>query len=154
MLDLNPEMKAGHEIRMIRGLGLLLLGLVSHSFDWPAIWNVSGHEWQYIPLVRARMREVPFSSWTHAILEACLLPRQLETAQQEASLPREFDDDTALDPPGIVNLRQFQSCVRKAGEVLEGYQMTLQHHVPRQLIPVKLEHFTHPDWRNDCGVKV
>lgn len=151
---LNPEMMTGHEIRMIRGLGLLLLGLVSHSFYWPAIWNVRGHEWQYISLVRARMRNVPFSSWTHAILEACLLPRQLETAQLEVSLLRKFDDDTALDPPKIVNLCQFQSCIRKARQVLEGYQMTLQHHIPRQLIPVKLEHFTHPDWRNDFGMKV
>jgi hypothetical protein len=63
-----------------------------------------------------------------------------------------FDDDTTLDPPGIENLEQFQSCIRKARQVLEGYQMTLQQHVPRQLIPVKLEHFTHPDWEKDFGV--
>jgi hypothetical protein len=150
--DLSPEMLPGHEIGMIRGLGLLLLGLVSHSLEWPAIWNVRGHEWQYVPIVRGRMRNVPFSSWTHAILVACLLPRQLETAQQDAAFMCLFDDDTTLDPPGIENLEQFQSCIRKARQVLEGYQMTLQQHVPRQLIPVKLEHFTHPDWEKDFGV--
>jgi hypothetical protein len=150
--DLFHDMLPGHEIGMIRGLGLLLLGLVSHSLEWPAIWNVRGHEWQYVPIVRGRMRNVPFSSWTHAILVACLLPRQLETAQQDAAFMCLFDDDTTLDPPRIENLEPFQSCIRKARGVLEGYQMTLQQHVPRQLIPVKLEHFTHPDWGKDFGV--
>ncbi len=149
--DLSEIAKATPEIAMIRGFGLLLLGLVTHSFDWPATWNVRGHEWQYFPLVRAGMRNTPFSSWTHAILEACLLPRQLETALTGPSLSAEYDDDTALDPPQIMNLNMFQSYVRKARQVLEKYQLTLQHRIPRQLVPVQLAHFTRPDWTTDIG---
>ncbi len=148
---LSEFAQATPEIAMIRGFGLLLLGLVTHSFDWPAVWNVRGHEWQYFSLVRAGMRNIPFSSWTHAILEACLLPRQLETALTEPSLSAEYDDDTALDPPQIMNLTMFQSYVRKARQVLERYQLTLQHRIPRQLVPVQLEHFTRPDWTTEIG---
>ncbi|MBM9512583.1 hypothetical protein [Desulfogranum marinum] len=151
MFDLQTADNVNPELPMIRGFGLLLLGLVTHSFDWPAMWNVRGHEWQYLPLVSTRMRNVPFSSWTHAILEACLLPRQLETALVDACQQGKYDDDTAQDPPQILDLARFQSCVQKARQVLEEYQMTLQHRVPRQLVPVKLEHFTRPDWATDFG---
>ena len=148
---LSEIAKATPEITMIRGFGLLLLGMVTHSFNWPAVWNVRGHEWRYFPLVRAGMRNIPFSSWTHAILEACLLPRQLETALTVPSLSEKYDDDTALDPPQIMDLNMFRSYVRKARQVLERYQLTLQHRIPRQLVPVQLEHFTRPDWTTDIG---
>lgn len=151
MFDLPNSQHVAPELPMIRGLGLLLLGLLTHSFDWPAMWNVRGHEWHYLPLVSARMRNVPFSSWTHAILEACLLPRQLETALLGDCQLDKYDDDTAQDPPQILDLDRFQSCVQKARQVLEEYQLTLQHRVPRQLVPVKLEHFTRPDWATDFG---
>lgn len=78
-------------------------------------------------------------------------PRQLETALTEPSLSAEYDDDTALDPPQIMNLTMFQSYVRKARQVLERYQLTLQHRIPRQLVPVQLEHFTRPDWTTEIG---
>lgn len=151
MFDLQTAEQVNSELPMIRGLGLLLLGLVTHSFDWPAMWNVRGHEWLYLPLVSTRMRNVPFSSWTDAILEGCLLPRQLETALVDGCQQEKYDDDTIMDPPQIRDLDCFQSCVQKARQVLEEYQLTLQHRVPRQLVPVKLEHFTRPDWRTDFG---
>jgi len=50
-----------------------------------------------------------------------------------------------------MNLNMFQSYVRKARQVLEKYQLTLQHRIPRQLVPVQLAHFTRPDWTTDIG---
>ena len=149
--NLSPIAKTTPEIAMIRGLGMLLLGLVSHSFDWPAAWNVHGHEWQYFPLVRTRMRNIPFSSWTHGILEACFLPSQLETALTEPSVPAGYDDDMVLYPPKIMNLNMFQSYIQKARQMLEKYQLTLQRSIPRQIVPVQLEHFTRSDWITDIG---
>ncbi len=137
-----------------RGLALLLLGLVTRSFDWPASWNTIGHARANASLIRSRMREAPFSSWSASIIEACLLPRPRETYILQTSLQEELSDDTTLDPPKIYNMKSFLACINKAKNVLESYQITVQKHMPRQLIPVKMQQLTRPNWVEDFGEDV
>ena len=137
------------ELVEIRAVGMLLLGLISRTFTWPIPWNFIGHEMAGVAFGHAKKQEVPCSSWTTAILEACLLPRPRETFFLDNSLQKTPDDDTTLDPPKISSIEKLHDYVKKAKEVLERNQITVQNHMPRQLIPVKLQQLTRPNWSED-----
>jgi hypothetical protein len=137
------------ELVEIRAVGMLLLGLISRTFTWPIPWNFIGHEMAGVAFGHAKKQEVPCSSWTTAILEACLLPRPRETFFLDNSLQETPDDDTTLDPPKISSIEKLHDYVKKAKDVLERNQITVQNHMPRQLIPVKLQQLTRPNWSED-----
>ena len=137
------------ELVEIRAVGMLLLGLISRTFTWPIPWNFIGHEMAGVAFGQAKKQEVPCSSWTTAILEACLLPRPRETLFLDISLQEIPDDDTTLDPPKISSIEKLHSYVKKAKTVLKRNQITVQNHMPRQLTPVKLQQLTRPNWSED-----
>ena len=47
------------------------------------------------------------------------------------------------------HFEKLHDYVKKAKEVLERNQITVQNHMPRQLIPVKLQQLTRPNWSED-----
>jgi len=147
--SISVQSVSENELVEIRAVGMLLLGLISRTFTWPVPWNFIGHEMAGVAFGYAKKQEVPCSSWTTAILEACLLPRPRETFFLDNSLQETPDDDTTLDPPKISSIKKLHDYVKKAKEVLERNQITVQNHMPRQLTPVKLQQLTRPSWSED-----
>lgn len=141
--DLNP--KSDIEWAPIHGLGLILLGLLRRSFEWPPVWNQVGGRRSRLWLVTSMINRVVCSSFTLAILEACLLLRPKESIliQSSFQVPPP-DDDTTFDPPQITNLEELGTFLDKAERVLEGYQLSIHKHLPRQLTPINLRQLSRP----------
>lgn len=133
----------------VRAVGMLLLGLISRTFTWPIPWNFVGHEMVGAAFGYAKRQDVRCSSWTTAILEACLLPRPRETLFLNISQQKVPNDDTTLDPPQITSIEKLHDYVKKAKKIIEKNQITVQNHMPRQLTPVKLQQLTRPNWSED-----
>ncbi|HNX48946.1 MAG TPA: RNA-directed DNA polymerase [Thermoanaerobaculaceae bacterium] len=129
----------------VRALGMLLLGLLSRSFDWPASWNPKDSQRAWAGLLRLRLREVPCSSWTRSVLEGCLSPRSRETSLMSAG----DRTDTAVDPPPTWSLASLARELGKVKRELQRCQMTAEGHQPRQLIPVSIRQLTRPNWAED-----
>jgi len=124
----------------VRGLGMVLLGLLRKSFKWPAIWNLPDHSPLFHRSVRMLIGEVNCSSLTAGILESCLLPRSRETLLiplLQADI--KMNSDTTYHPPQIANLSDLKSQIDEAQRVLEGYQFSVQANQPRQLVPLRIE---------------
>ena len=141
---------AEKEMDKVAAMAVLLLGLLSRDFRWPATWNSGGQMLARSGLVRSILARVACSSWTAAILEGCLLPRQRETALWPLVFQHQFGvDDTAEDPPEFTDLTHLEKGFEKAEEVLAGYQISVQNHQPRQMVPISLTQLTRKFWATD-----
>lgn len=129
--------------RRLRPVGQLLWGTLRGSFQLPSAWNIRGQERDLIGAVAWDLERLPISSCTLAILEACLLPRSVETAflEQRPDLfgnqRRKSADDTEFDRQ-IYDTEDFTLMIKEAQATLAQNQMTVLNHQPRQLIPVQL----------------
>lgn len=137
----------------IRGIGLLLLGLVLHQYILPEAWNPKGHSraWSYI--VKKLLHDAACSSWTGLILEACLLPRSRENLKIE-SLQKEIfgtilPDDMSGDPPQIASIDDLEGQLTDIFKKLKDYQISVQNNLPRQLTPVSVGQLTRNAWPTD-----
>jgi hypothetical protein len=134
------------ELSVINGLGVLLLGLLRRDFELPPFWNPVGLERVWATMAKVLLSGHPVSSWTYGIIEACFSKRNLETRLikvfQKEVFEREPADDTVYDPPVILTVQEFINQVKKAQVILGKYQLTVQEHQPRQLIPVSLIQLT------------
>ncbi len=129
----------------LRGCGLLLLGLIARDFRLPAYWNVNGLERDVASFVRKTLEEVPISSHSHAIIEAALLPRSIETALISLNPWAFFGikdvdviNDTARDPKIIPDIEALLDAVKEAQAILQDCQSSVLDHAPRQLIPMNV----------------
>jgi len=135
----------------LRAVGQLLWGLLRHDFSLPCAWNIRGQDRSLAASVAGDLERLPISSMTLRILQACLLPRSLESAFVNL-FPALFGNrdhraanDTEFDTP----LRDPQAALwrlARAQQNLARNQMTVLAYEPRQLIPVHLEHIAglHP----------
>ena len=135
----------------VRGLGLLLLGLLRRSFEWPAAWNPSGHQQAWAGIARTLTSTVACSSWTAAIIEACVVPRVRETLLFPV-LHNEEATDTQFDPPQIDTISELVHTLKIASKVLTNYQLSALNHELRQLVPISLKQLTRPNWLDDFGI--
>jgi len=135
-------------VNPVRGLGLLLYGLLKKCFELPAIWNGPGHSDVLNLLPKLLVKEMTCSSWTLGILQGCLQPRAMEKLFHR-SLGR-FDyhlaDDTLHDPIAFLNPTDVKNAIDKCQSVLEDYQLATLNHKARQLTPISIQQLTQPDW--------
>jgi hypothetical protein len=135
-------------INPVRGLGLLLYGLLKKSFDLPAIWNGPGHADALAMLPRTFLAEMTCSSWTLGILSGCLVPRVAENLFLQLK-PLEgyvFDRDTGRDPATFSSAHQVRDALRISQNRLEDYQLSTLNQKARQLTPVSIKQLTEPEW--------
>lgn len=129
--------------RRLRAIGQLLWGILRGSFELPASWNIRGQERGLIEIVAWDVERLPISSFTLAILQSCLLPRNRESALLRqfpawfGNLAHQADDDTAFDQP-IDGPEALNARLIEAQAMLQQHQLTVLEHAPRQLIPVRL----------------
>ena len=131
--------------RRLRPVGQLLWGTLRHDFSLPSAWNIRGQERSLVDLVAWDLERLPISSFTLKILQACLLPRSLESALL-LDFPSLFGnlfggaaDDVEFDRP-IKSLPLLINVIERAQLVLTRSQLTVLEYEPRQLIPVRLQH--------------
>jgi hypothetical protein len=131
--------------RRLRPVGQLLWGTLRRDFRLPCAWNVRGQERSLVELVAWDLERLPISSFTLKILQACLLPRSIETALL-LDFPSLFGnrrgqaaDDAEFDRP-ITSLVTLIGLLERAQRILTCSQMTVLEYEPRQLIPVRLNH--------------
>lgn len=131
--------------RRLRPIGQLLWGLLRRSFNLPSAWNIRGQERGLVEIVARDLERLPISSFTLSLLQACLLPRSVETGFL-VDFPSLFGNrggqaanDTKFDRP-IKSPAALEALLRHAQDILVRSQMTVLEYRPRQLIPVRLEH--------------
>ena len=140
-------------VNPVRGMGLLLYGLLRRSFDLPAIWNGPGHADVLGLLPKLLLSDMTCSSWTLGILQGCLQPRATENLflLTSSSVPGSFDDDTLRDPVALHSAAEAVSAIEKCQAVLEEYQLSTLDHRARQLTPVDVGQLTDPEWGRAFG---
>jgi hypothetical protein len=133
--------------RIVRETGILLLGLLRRSYSWPASWRCPGMFADSGWVTRAMIFSAQCSSWTTAILESSLLPRQRENLYfREFGTEVPSDEDTTADSPPIYSADRMLLYVRKAIAVVQAGQLSVRDHRPRQLIPLRLEQISREEW--------
>lgn len=131
--------------RRLRPIGQMLWGTLRRDFRLPTAWNIRGQERSLVELVAWDLERLPISSFTLNILQACLLPRSVETAfvldypSLFGNLFSRAADDSQFDRP-IRSQPVMDALIVRAQEVLTRSQMTVLEYEPRQLIPVRLQH--------------
>ena len=128
------------EMPAVRGLGIILTCLLSKDFDLPPSWNIPGCQRMWAKSISNKLESCLISSWTMAILEGCSSKRNYETALLSQVLHQiaPEDDDTTKDPIVITTLHELSDKIKMAQNTLVKYQLSVQDHMPRQLIPVSL----------------
>jgi hypothetical protein len=145
---LGPESPLFMTVNPVRGLGLLLYGLLKKSFDLPTMWNGPGHADVLAMLPRLLLKEMTCSSWTLGILAGCLQPRVTENLILKMHrLPGyTFDEDTLHDPVAFRSAQEVCEAIEICQGILERYQLSTLNHKARQLTPVSILQLTRPEW--------
>jgi Reverse transcriptase (RNA-dependent DNA polymerase) len=126
------------EMTIIYGLGIILIGLITRNFDFPPFWNITDYQ-RDVSLIRKKLGDSPVSSQTLTILDSCFSKKNRETRLLKSyQQVLRLDDDTQNDPPEIFTINDLIAHIKKAQDTLKLYQLTVQGHEPRQLIPVSL----------------
>ena len=133
----------------IRGLGIVLLVLLSHNYNLPSSWNPKGHSRMWGYLIKRILRDTSCSSWTGIILEACLLPRARENLSigwQKEIFDTYDPSDMDGDPPLITNIDDLGDKLKIIQKILIEYQISVQDNLPRQLTPVSVNQLQRNIW--------
>jgi hypothetical protein len=147
----SPENSLFDSINQVRGLGLLLYGLLRHSFELPCVWNGSGHRDILNLLPRLLLQGMTCSSWTLGIMQACLQSRAMENLYFRArpSLAMHLNDDSLHDPIRLLTSEQVCAAIKKCQTVLEKNQLSTINHRARQLTPISIRQLSRPNWDKD-----
>lgn len=134
-------------VNPVRGLGLILYGLLKRDFALPSMWNGPGHADVLGMLPPLLLQAMTCSSWTMGVLQGCLLPRVTENQLLLARpLDEHIDDDTLRDPTMFFSASEVGAALRRCKRVLEEYQLSTFRHRARQLIPVSIRQLAAPEW--------
>jgi len=148
---LNTQSSLFPSANPVRGLGLLLFGLLRKTFDFPASWNGPGHAAVLEMLPKLLLHEITCSSWTLGVLSACLQTRAIENLYLDA-LPQiddYYDIDTLRDPLKLKNAEDVRTALAICQKVLENNQLSTMSHKARQRTPVSILQLTQPQWSKD-----
>lgn len=140
-------------VNSVRGLGLLLYGLLRHDFGLPTVWNGPGHADVLALLPRLLLKDMTYSSLTLGLLQACLQPRAMENLIfSNRHLNGEFlDDDSLHDPFQLLSAQGVCLAIEKCQAILKENQLSTINHRARQLTPISIRLLTRPDWTKEFG---
>lgn len=129
---------------LLYGLGILLVGLLSRNFSFHPRFNLPGIHNQKTNFVLSKLRDIPISTLTINILRGVFSRRHWEEPFIKVNQNdlKGLVSDKNFDPPIINNLDSLISKIDIAQQILESYQLSVQNHKPRHLIPVDLFQLT------------
>jgi hypothetical protein len=147
----GPENILFESVNQVRGLGLLLYGLLRRNFDLPCAWNGPGHRDVLSMLPRLLLQGMTCSSWTLGILQACLQSRAMENLffQAKPTLAVQLDDDSMHDPIRLRTPEEVRNVITKCQAILERNQLSTINHRARQLTPISIRQLSRPNWTKD-----
>lgn len=132
---------------LIYGLGALLIGLLNQSFEFSPYNNIPSlrisHMFNLKPY--SYKNNFPISSLTLGILESCFSKKDHETRiLKKFQNYKDFspDDDTTIYKPEIFTINNLIRRLEQSQKTLIKFQITVQDHVPRQLVPINLMQLT------------
>lgn len=130
------------------GIGIILLGLLRKSFNWPSRWNLFAYASDWRSISKEWFSRSACSSDTLFILQSLLLPRHRESIRikYQPIMNYHYDDDKIYDPPLILSLKELKEIIEKAQNKLKIMQITSFRSLPRQLIPVSIPDLIKRDW--------
>lgn len=140
-------------VNPVRGLGLLLYGLLRHDFSLPTVWNGPGHADVLGLLPRRLLKDMTCSSLTLGVLQACLQPRAMENLffRIRIILGESLNDDSLHDPIPLLTAEEVCRAIEKCKALLEENQLSTINHRARQLTPISILQLTNPDWTKAFG---
>ncbi|MBK7578497.1 MAG: hypothetical protein IPI24_13920 [Ignavibacteria bacterium] len=140
-------------VNLVRGLGLLLYGLLGRNFELPIVWNGPGHTDVLGQLPKLLMKELTSSSWTLGVLQACMQPRAMENVffLAKPKLAMQLDVDTLHDPIELLTPTQVCEAIEKCQYILVQNQLSTIDRRARQLTPMSVRQLSHPNWGSDFG---
>jgi hypothetical protein len=149
----GPENSLFESINQVRGLGLLLYGLLRRNFELPCVWNGPGHRDVLSLLPRLLLQGMTCSSWTLGIMQACLQSRAMENLffQAKPTLAVQLDDDSLHDPIPLRTPEEVCNVIKKCQAILEKNQLSTINHRARQLTPISIRQLSRPNWVKDFG---
>jgi hypothetical protein len=149
----GPENTLFEEINHVRGLGLLLYGLLRRSFELPCMWNGPGHRDVLSMLPRLLLQGMTCSSWTLGLMQACLQSRAMENLffRRKPSLAAQLDDDSLHDPIPLHTPQEVCNAINKCQSILKRNQLSTIDHRARQLTPIRIRQLSRPNWVKDFG---
>jgi len=131
-------------VNPVRGLGLLLYGLLRHDLVFPAVWNGPGHSDVLSFLPPRLLKEMTCSSLTLGLLLACLQSRAMENLKP--SLGGYLDDDSLHDPVQLRTAEDVCERIEQCQKLLKRNQLSTINHRARQLTPISIRDLSNPDW--------
>jgi hypothetical protein len=149
----SPENTLFESINQVRGLGLLLYGLLRRNFELPCVWNGPGHRDVLSLLPRLLLQGMTCSSWTLGIMQACLQSRAMENLffRAKPALAVMLDDDSLHDPIPLRTPEEVCNVIKKCQAILERNQLSTINHRARQLTPISIRQLSRPNWVKDFG---
>ncbi len=149
----SPENALFYSVNPVRGLGLLLYGLLRHDFSLPSVWNGPGHADVLSLLPRHLLNVMTCSSLTLGVLQSCLQPRSMENLffRVKSSLGEFLDDDSLYDPIQFVTAEQVCKAIEKCKAILVENQLSTINHRARQLTPISIRLLSKPNWTKVFG---
>lgn len=149
----GPENTLFESINQVRGLGLLLYGLLRRNFELPCVWNGPGHRDVLSLLPRLLLQGMTCSSWTLGIMQACLQSRAMENLffRAKPTLAVMLDDDSLHDPIPLRTPEEVCNVIKKCQAILERNQLSTINHRARQLTPISIRQLSRPNWVKDYG---
>jgi hypothetical protein len=147
----GPENTLFESINQVRGLGLLLYGLLRRNFELPCVWNGPGHRDVLSLLPRLLLQGMTCSSWTLGIMQACLQSRAMENLffRAKPTLAVMLDDDSLNDPIPLRTPEEVCNVIIKCQAILERNQLSTINHRARQLTPISIRQLSRPNWVKD-----
>jgi len=133
---------------LLYGLGIILLGLLRKSFNWPARWNLLAYSSDWRTISKEWFRSSACSSGTLFVLQSLLLPRHAESMriQYQSLINYDYDDDKIYDPPLILTLAELKTALEKTQDALKKNRIDSFRNMPRQLIPVSIPDLIKREW--------
>lgn len=128
--------------KAINAIGSLLICLLAKKFELPYRWNPLGHQQVWLGLAKTELRDIALSSYTRDLIDSCFSNRNVETIllrQLNARKGMSLVNDTAADPPLILDLDDFIKYVEHIQSWLSKQQLSVSSNQPRQLIPISLK---------------
>lgn len=135
----------------VRGIGLILYGLLIRSFELPALWNGSGHSDVLNYLPRLLTKQLTYSSFSLGLLLGCLQARSLENLFFDLSQRPdiEAEEDRLYDPKVFISPMEVKAAIDKCQSELEKFQISTFNHKARQLTPISIRQLTKPIWSKE-----
>ncbi len=132
----------------VRYFGIILLCSCIKSFQLPNAWNVPRLAEVYENSILLSLSQNPLSTWTNAIIYACLSARSKESIWQLRLnvVHQNVDDDTVFEQLTIRSVDEFINEIQNAIEILEKFQLSVFNQEPRHLIPIHIDQILKKDF--------